>query len=61
MSPMKTPLAESVCDIARVPECPRPMIVINLMCCRLHLRAARRERGRQAAADTLRVDTQQSL
>ena len=32
MSPMKTPLAESVCDIARVPECPRPMIVINLMC-----------------------------
>ena len=28
-SPMKTLLAISVCDIARVPPCPRPMIVIR--------------------------------
>jgi hypothetical protein len=28
---MKTPLAESVCDIARVPECPLPMIVMSDM------------------------------
>ena len=26
-APMKTPLADSVCEIARVPECPRPIIV----------------------------------
>jgi len=25
---MKTPLADRVCDIARVPECPLPMTVI---------------------------------
>src|SRR5512143_3826160 len=30
VAPMYTPLAESVCDMARVPECPRPMVVINM-------------------------------
>jgi hypothetical protein len=28
-APMNTPLAYSVCDIALVPECPRPMMVIK--------------------------------
>ena len=28
---MNTPLALSVCDIARVPECPRPMTVTIML------------------------------
>jgi hypothetical protein len=29
--PMNTPLAYSACEMERVPECPRPMIVIMLV------------------------------